>query len=76
MVLYMSTLRQELDDVLSFKKSSGGFHYVYQAEKLGDKAHRARKWYNLLKTPISKWKTTLADTRFVLKTLKENGIYS
>lgn len=76
MVLYMSTLRQELDDVLNLKKSSGGFHYIYQAEKLADKAHRARKWQNLLKTPILKWKATLADTRFVLNTLKEHGIYS
>ena len=72
----MNTLQQELDDVLKLKKSGGGFHYIYQAMQLADKTHRARRWYNLLKTPISKWKQTLAETRLILDELDKSGIHA
>lgn len=73
-LMMSSTLRQELDDVLNLKKGGSGFHYVYHAEQLAKKAHRARQWHQLLKTPINQWKKTLAETHVVLQELRENGI--
>ena len=69
----MIDFRKELEEVLRMKHE-GGFHYVYQAEQLAEKAREARKLKNLLRTPVTRWKRVLKDTRFVLEQLKAEEI--
>jgi len=69
----MNTFRQQFNDILELKNEGSGFHYVYQARLLMRRAHDARQWRNLIKTPPLQWRQTLADTSFVLKELKAEG---
>ncbi|MEO1352753.1 MAG: hypothetical protein AAFW84_28835 [Cyanobacteria bacterium J06635_15] len=62
--------RQELDMLLRLKQDSGGFHYTYQAQQLANKARKARKWYNLLKRPMTQWRKIRRDTQVVLEELE------
>ncbi|MGF1522541.1 MAG: hypothetical protein ACFBSF_09525 [Leptolyngbyaceae cyanobacterium] len=70
----MNDFREALEEVLEAKKSGGGFHFVQKAQRLAQSAQQARRLPNLLKTPIGRWKKTLADTHYVLKELDAMGI--
>ncbi|MEM6518647.1 MAG: hypothetical protein AAF722_04850 [Cyanobacteria bacterium P01_C01_bin.70] len=70
----MTNLREKLNTVLQLKEDGGGFHYVQQAQSLRQTAQHTRQWSTLLRTPIGRWKSTLADTRYVLDELKAMGI--
>lgn len=70
----MNILRAELEEILEMQKAGAGFHYIQKAQQLQHSAQRSRQWYNLLKTPIWRWQTTLSETRYVLDELTEMGI--
>ena len=70
----MNDWRKEIEAVCQLKQFGGGFHYVRKAQSLKQRAQQARQWLALLRTPLFQWRSTLADTRYVLNELKKMGI--
>ncbi|MEM9806995.1 MAG: hypothetical protein AAF959_17135 [Cyanobacteria bacterium P01_D01_bin.56] len=70
----MTNLREELQEVLKLQDQEGGFHYIQRAQHLKQLADHQRHWTRLLRTPVTQWRRTLADTQYVLDELANLGI--